>query len=349
MNILRSRITLSSAISAFLWILAFFFILLPFIVLAQSPLVPCGTVNVPGQPNFCTVCDLFVLLQRIVNYIIIVVGSIAALFLAYGGLLLLLPSVGAGGSGMYQRGKKVLTNTVIGIAIIFLSWVIIDTIMKAFLALNYTSDAGTGELSWAPWSQIYCTAPRPTIPTPKQYNRCNPQNRICEQATTSNPNQQDECDVIGGTCTPPGEPPITSCDAQQLAAQYKQSYPMGINIEIVNIVTCIQGKLIPDFPYGEISYFQKTGNQNCNFTRGDTSNQCTPSCIHAPGSCHYGGLNGKGALAVDFGLRPGGGDCGTPEANALIAAAQSCGVPANKVRCESNDHVHISAPSCDQL
>lgn len=131
-------------------------------VLAQEGLVPCG--NAGG--SFCDVCDVFVLLQTVLNklwnpFAIV----IAAAMLIYGGFLMLLPSFGSGSSAMHTRGVKVLTNTLIGLAIVFFAWVATDTVIKVVAGgMNNIFGKEPGRLfpssqvqaSFGPWNVIQC-------------------------------------------------------------------------------------------------------------------------------------------------------------------------------------------------
>lgn len=111
----------------------------------STPLVPdCG-----GGP--CTACDFFALIQNILNFIWWDLSvPIATLMLIYGGFLMVVPGVGGEKSaGQYIKGKKVLTNTVIGLLIIFVAWLMIDTAIKAVGSLNS---------NFGPWNQIQCTS-----------------------------------------------------------------------------------------------------------------------------------------------------------------------------------------------
>lgn len=132
-------------------------------------LVPCGGAG----ENPCTPCDLFVLAQNILNFLIRIAAPLAALMLAYGGLLMIIPGIGGKESpAMYTKGKKVLTNAVMGLAIIFFSWIAIDFIIK------YVGGRGGeipkivgGQIGYGPWNKIECrgaaAALAPSAPAPQ--------------------------------------------------------------------------------------------------------------------------------------------------------------------------------------
>ena len=116
-------------------------------------LVPCGTAR---NPTPCEPCHIFSLLQKILNFFWWGISvPVATLMLAYGGFLIMLPSLG-GDAGMLTRGKKVLTNTLIGILIVFFAWLGIDTIIKVLSGQNLIS--GETAKIVGPWNQLECKA-----------------------------------------------------------------------------------------------------------------------------------------------------------------------------------------------
>lgn len=136
-----------------------------------GPIVPECT----GGINACTICDLFKLAQNILNFLWSISVFVAILMLAYGGFLFLLPYVG-GSQGMADRGKKAITNALVGILIAFFAWLGIDTIIKiigdrgGFLPKELVADAEgevtETELQYGPWYEINCTAPPITLQAP---------------------------------------------------------------------------------------------------------------------------------------------------------------------------------------
>lgn len=139
-------------------------------VLAPSALaagfVPCGD-KLDGQGrviNPCQPCHIFALVQNIVTFIWWSAAAIAALMFAYGGFLMIVPGIGGEKSApVFIKGKKVVTNTLIGIAIVFFAWLAIDTIIKLIAG----QDIGKGETGklYLPWNQIECKdVPPPLAP-----------------------------------------------------------------------------------------------------------------------------------------------------------------------------------------
>lgn len=86
-------------------------------------LVPCGG---PGE-SACTFCHFFVMINNIIRFVmIILVPAIAVLMLVVGGIMFFF---GGAKPDMLIRAKGVITSVVIGLVIIFCSWVIVNTII----------------------------------------------------------------------------------------------------------------------------------------------------------------------------------------------------------------------------
>jgi len=138
-----------------LFLLAFlFFSLIP--IQAQAvcnfgPLVPCGR---PGAPT-CQFCDIFKLLNNIMNYIIKCIAPIVAgLMLVIGGFYLLI----AGTSPqLVSKAKSIITAAVIGLVIIFVAWIFLNTFLEKIGVATWTGlwdDPATAEEEG--WWKINC-------------------------------------------------------------------------------------------------------------------------------------------------------------------------------------------------
>ncbi|MDP4007422.1 MAG: hypothetical protein Q8P55_02410 [bacterium] len=115
-------------------------ILLPFLVGAQG-LVPCGE-----EGNPCQLCDLFGLINNILNWVLFIfVPIVAPIFIVIGGLYML---VARDNPGTLTTGKNVLTAAVIGLIIIYTAWVLLNTVLTSLGVASWT---GLGT-----WWQIEC-------------------------------------------------------------------------------------------------------------------------------------------------------------------------------------------------
>jgi len=112
----------------------------------QAALVPCG----PGtEKTTCEFCDLFVLTNGIIKFILLkIVPTVAVLMLIIGGTLFLL----AGAKPAYlEQAKGIITSVVIGLLIIFAAWVIVNTVFDRIGVI----ELGQG---WH-WYNIQCKTP----------------------------------------------------------------------------------------------------------------------------------------------------------------------------------------------
>ena len=132
------------------FLIVFFLLLLVAPVSAQAAgLVPCGTT---ANPKMCTVCDFFVLIQNIINFLLYAFASLATLAVIYIAFLFMF----SGGSPQkITDAKGKLWLVVIGIFWVLGSWLVLNTI------LNLVIDKSV--FPW-PWNQVNCTVSKPTIP-----------------------------------------------------------------------------------------------------------------------------------------------------------------------------------------
>lgn len=85
---------------------------------------------VPCTDN-CTLMHLFELIKNIMNWLLWYGGIFAALFIACGGIMML---ISRGNPGQITKAKLWITYAVIGLLIVFCAWLIINTIM---IVLDY--------------------------------------------------------------------------------------------------------------------------------------------------------------------------------------------------------------------
>lgn len=116
--------------AAYFFSVATFFV--PYIAYAQEGIVKCG----PQQKKLCELKDLFDLLVGIYNFLLGMAGVVAFGFLIWGGVQMLLYSVD---EEHLAQGKKTVIQALIGISIILLAYVIVNTLL---LALGVKDGAG---------------------------------------------------------------------------------------------------------------------------------------------------------------------------------------------------------------
>jgi len=126
---------------------------IPIFSVEAQGLVPCGReTDDPGTPIDetvpCTLCHLFVLFKRIVDFVTInIIFPLAALMFVVGGVMLL---TAGGGPRRIEKGKKILTAVVIGLVIILAAWLIVNTVIV------FLTPAGS---PFQAWHTIVCPVP----------------------------------------------------------------------------------------------------------------------------------------------------------------------------------------------
>lgn len=106
-------------------------------------LVPCGGI---GQ-TACQSCDVVKLTNNVVEWLIIVLGTLAALIIMYAGIQL----VTAGGNqSAMEAAKSKITNVIIGYVIILAAWLVVDYGLKVLLITDGTKSFGV-------WNDVECT------------------------------------------------------------------------------------------------------------------------------------------------------------------------------------------------
>lgn len=143
MQILKLQLKIKN----FIFISAFLILLFPILVGAEG-LVPCkGTKEDP-----CTLCHLFQLFANIVDFVLFrFVPPLAILVIVWGGAMFLMA---AGDPGRLSQAKGILISTVLGLAIIYSAWLVVNLFFASFSA----SVGFSGEFSWLPtkWFTINC-------------------------------------------------------------------------------------------------------------------------------------------------------------------------------------------------
>src|SRR3990172_13085708 len=92
----------------------------PLIVSAQTPLVPCGTSYAPTP---CSLCHLFTLAQRILNFLAwIIAPTLAVLVVAISGFKILISGPAP---GKRNEGINSIKIAITGLLIVFAAWVVI--------------------------------------------------------------------------------------------------------------------------------------------------------------------------------------------------------------------------------
>lgn len=95
---------------------------LNFGIVHAAPLVTCGNGS-----NYCNLCDLFQLVNNILKFVMFeLVPTLAVIMILVGGVMFLF--AGASPSTL-QKAKNIIIAVVIGIVIIFMAWIIVNTVL----------------------------------------------------------------------------------------------------------------------------------------------------------------------------------------------------------------------------
>ena len=124
---------------------------------ARAGLVTCGLSRDDPKTPFvnesvpCTMCDLFIVGNNVFNFLVVQVAlPLFILVVIVSGTVMLF--AGANPS-LKQRARGIFEAAIIGLAIVLLSWVIVNTLIVLFAG----SDQPTG-FPW-PWHTPACSSP----------------------------------------------------------------------------------------------------------------------------------------------------------------------------------------------
>jgi len=94
----------------------------------------------------CQLCHFLVMLEGIINFAMALVIIIAVLMFTVGGFMFL---VAAGNPGTVNQAREIIRTVAIGLAIIFLSWIAVNTVFTFIGVADWTGLKGG-------WFQIKC-------------------------------------------------------------------------------------------------------------------------------------------------------------------------------------------------
>ncbi|MFA5129200.1 MAG: pilin [Patescibacteria group bacterium] len=105
-----------------------------------TPLLPPCTSS-----GNCGFNDFILLGINLTKLILGMVGSLALLFFIYGGVVFL---IAGGKSEMIDKGKKIITNAVIGVAIVLGAWIIVNFAIAAMTGTPVSNVKIFGTQDW---------------------------------------------------------------------------------------------------------------------------------------------------------------------------------------------------------
>jgi len=128
-----------------IYILATLLFLIPPYARAQN--IWKGTSCAPGgggPTGPCSVCDSLIVTSNIITYLAQFAVLISVAMMVYGAILMM---VSGGDEGKFKDGKSKITNAIIGLVVVMLAWVIINTVLRLL----------TGGGADLPWNNITCS------------------------------------------------------------------------------------------------------------------------------------------------------------------------------------------------
>jgi hypothetical protein len=105
-----------------------------------TPLLPPCTSS-----GDCGFNDFILLGVNLTKMILGIVGSLALLFFIYGGIMFL---IAGGSSEMIGKGKKIITNAVIGVALVLGAWIIVNFAIAAMTGTPVSNVKIFGTQDW---------------------------------------------------------------------------------------------------------------------------------------------------------------------------------------------------------
>lgn len=314
----------------------------------SGPLVPCGT---SANPNACTLCDLFTMIQTIIDFISAGIFVLAVIFITVGGLMILLAGANPGNLDL---GKKMITNAIIGVIISLLAWTVINMVFNTLVGDNKNFPA--------PWNKIECKGGGVVEATNLtfchiQYRDQNDvmfkkydNNTLCSQGCGQ------RCTELGTACEDwccldkdrSGKDNVCSAVSENQWCK-RTALPTGsenwkltsyiqnptgqkgdASTELTNFLNCMYGK-ISSLEINAISSNVICTNPTCDPTK--------ESCGHGINSCHFGGTKCSGfSYAVDFNTNV---SCGN-----IADAALGCNSGAWILWEGNHTHVSLSGRAC---
>ncbi len=113
-------------------------------VQAAAPTSIISTTTSAYQTGNYKISDFIVLAIRISKMILGFVGSLALIMFIYGGIMLL---ISAGSADTVNKAKKIITAAVIGLIIVFSSYLIIKFVLSS-MGLNWNGSGSTAPLKY---------------------------------------------------------------------------------------------------------------------------------------------------------------------------------------------------------
>lgn len=96
-----------------------------------TPLVQCG------HDRPCTICDLLVGIKGVIDYLTYMMAIVGLFIITVAGVIYIVSS---GDSGLVNKAKSAIKNTLVGIVIVLVAWLIVVTVLNLLSAKDIGGD-----------------------------------------------------------------------------------------------------------------------------------------------------------------------------------------------------------------
>ena len=139
------------------------------LAVSWAGLVPCGLSSNDTSTPYdesapCNLCHLYILTQKILDFMMWTIAPIVAvLAVGWAGFNIMISGEQP---GLRAKGFGIIKTTVIGLAIMFAGWVLINEVLLFFgRPQGATDESKTGSVveqagKWMPWNQVTCVPPQ---------------------------------------------------------------------------------------------------------------------------------------------------------------------------------------------
>ncbi len=122
-------------------------------------LIPCGRISDDCGTEWderadCNLCHLIIMSKEVIDFLLEVAIVVGALFVALGGILYIFAT---GDTGKMALAKKTISLALLGFAIVFASWLIVNTVAVAFGYVDLLDSGGK-------WHKMNCEVPMRICP-----------------------------------------------------------------------------------------------------------------------------------------------------------------------------------------
>lgn len=113
-------------------------------------IVTCGH----GTSYDCGTCELIEMGNVFIDFVIRIMLVFVAIIFAYAGYRLVMSR---GNTSEYEAAKRMLSNIIIGLIIMLVAWLMVDTVMRLLLRNSGQVQYDAGGSLFLPWNRIACT------------------------------------------------------------------------------------------------------------------------------------------------------------------------------------------------